>query len=135
VEARVADARAYIDRALQLRPDEPAVLDTAAEVYSVQGDLEGALGFVDRALAAATAAKTPSYTVHKAEILLRGEREDEAKALLEGVRAKYRGDAASEQARSLLWQIEHKHLPEEEPGPPPEAPEDEENSPGNGGGE
>lgn len=133
--ARIADARAYVDRAMKLSPDNPAVLDTAAEVYSVQNDPERALNLVDRAIELAPKAKVASYTVHKAEILCRGEREEEAKALLQGVRQKYGDDPAAQRARSLLWEIERRHLPEEEPVLSPEPPEDKEQGPGDGGGE
>jgi tetratricopeptide (TPR) repeat protein len=133
--ARVADARAYADRAMNLNPESPAVLDTAAEVSSVEGDLEGALSLMDRVLERAPAAKVASYTVHKAEILCRGGREEDAKALLEQVRRKYDGHPAAQRARSLLWEIERKHLPEEEPAQLPAVAEEEEQTPGTGGGE
>jgi len=133
--ARVAEARALVDRALQLKPDNPAVLDTAAEVHSVQQDLDGALRLVDRALALGGQAKVPTYLVHKARILLRGQREEEAKGILEEVRVKYETDPAAQRARSLLWEIERKNLPEEEPVQLPALPEDEEEVLGNGGGE
>jgi tetratricopeptide (TPR) repeat protein len=133
--ARIAEARAYVDRAMKLKPEDPAVLDTAAEVYSVQQDVEGSLRLIDRALVLASPAKVPSYTVHKAEVLFRGEREDEAKTLAEGVRAKYGDDPAAQRARSLLWEIERQNMPEEEPERLPVLPEDQEESPGTGGGE
>jgi len=133
--ARVAEARAFADRAMKLNPDDPAVLDTAAEVYSVQKDLDGALGLMDRVLKAAPAERAASYTVHKAEILSRGEREEDAKALLEEVRRTYGDAPAAQRARSLLWEIERKHLPEEKPEQLPAVPEDEGQRPGTGGGE
>jgi tetratricopeptide (TPR) repeat protein len=133
--ARVADARAYADRAMKLNPDSAAVLDTAAEVRSVQEEMEGALSLMDRVLELAPAAKVASYTVHKAEILCRGGREEEAKALIEEVRRKHEGDPAAQRARSLLWEIERKHLPEEEPAQLPAVAEEEEQRPGTGGGE
>jgi tetratricopeptide (TPR) repeat protein len=133
--SRIADGRAYVDRALKLRPAEAAVLDTAAEVYSVQGDLHGALDLIDRALAAAPEAKARAYTVHKAEILYRADRDADATALLEALRREGTDDPAAQRARALLWEIERKHLPEEEPAQLPAVPEDEEESPLTGGGE
>jgi tetratricopeptide (TPR) repeat protein len=133
--ARIADARVYVDRALKLNPENPAVLDTAAEVSSVEEDIGGALKLVDRAIERAPAAKIALYTVHKAEILCRGQREEDAKALLEEVRRKHEGEPAAQRARALLWEIERKHLPEEEPAQQPAVPEEEEQRPGTGGGE
>ncbi len=135
IPARVADARAYVDRAMRLNPESPAVLDTAAEVYSLQGDIEGALGLIDRALERVATAKVASYTVHKAEILCRSEMDEDARALLEEVRRKYENDPAAKRARWLLWEIERKHLPEEEPAQLPAVAEEEEQRPGTGGGE
>ncbi len=134
-QARIAEARSYADRAMNLNPDDPSVLDTAAEVYSVQQDLEGALNLMDRVLKLASEGKRPAYVVHKAEILWRGEREEEAVALLQAVRRDQGDHPAAQRARTLLWEIEHKNLPEEAPGQQPAAPEDEEKRPENGGGE
>jgi len=134
-QARIAEGRAYIDRAMKINPDDLAVLDTAAEVYSVQQDLEGALGLMDRVLKLAPEARKPSYTVHRAEILWRGQREEEAKALLQAVREEHGDDPAAARARTLLWEIEHRNLPEEAPEQLPAVPEDEEKRPGTGGGE
>jgi tetratricopeptide (TPR) repeat protein len=132
---RVADARVYVDRAMALNPEEPSVIDTAAEVLSVQQDMDGALALMERAMKLASDAKRPSYIVHKAEILLRGEREEDAKALLLMVRREHGDSPASQKARTLLWEIDHKHLPEEPPEQLPAVPEEEEKRPGTGGGE
>lgn len=134
-QARIAEARAYADRAIKVNPDDPSVLDTAAEVYSVQQDLEGALSLMDRVLDLASEGKRPSYSVHKAEILWRGQREEEAKALLQAVRREQGDHPAAQRARTLLWEIERKHLPEEAPEQLPAVPEDEETRPETGGGE
>jgi tetratricopeptide (TPR) repeat protein len=133
-EARIAEARVYIDRAMNIDPDAPAFLDTAAEVYSVQQD-PGALDLMERALKLASEGRRPFYTVHKAEILLRGQREEEAKALLQAVRKDQGDHPAAQRARTILWEIERKHLPEEEPEKLPAVPEDEDERPENGGGE
>jgi len=124
--ARIDTARMYIDRALKLQPEAASIMDTAAEVYSIQNDTEGALRLIDQALALKPEGKTRNYLVHKAEILLRGGREDEAKALLEQVRAESADDAAARKARDLLWAIERRHMPDEEPARLPVLPEDEE---------
>jgi hypothetical protein len=54
--------------------------------------------------------------VHRARILLRAEREAEAKALLERVRTEYADDPAANAARDLLTELERKNQPEEEGG-------------------
>ncbi len=133
-EARIAEARVYIDRAMSINPDDPAVLDTAAEVYSVQQD-PGALDLMERALTLASEGKRPFYAVHKAEILLRGQREEEAKALLQAVRKEQGDHPAAQRSRTILWEIERKNLPEEEPEKLPAVPEDEDERPETGGGE
>jgi tetratricopeptide (TPR) repeat protein len=136
VPDRIAAARAYIDRAMSFNAEDPSVLDTAAEVCSVEQNLEGALELIDKVLQLAADAKRPSYIVHKAEILLRAEREEDAKALLLSVRREYGDNPASQRARTLLWEIDHRHLPEEEPLEEQlPAPEEEEKRPGTGGGE
>jgi len=117
---RIPDARAYIDRALELRPDDASVIDTAAEVYSAQGEGDAALGFIDKALSLvggseieALRAKVDKYTVHKARILERMDRDDEAKVLLERVVENDPDSDAAIAARSVLWKIEQKHMPVE----------------------
>jgi len=134
-QSRIADARAYADRAMKISPDDPAVLDTAAEVYSLQQDLDGALGLMERVLKLAPEPRVRSYIVHKAEILLRGDREGEAKALLQAVRDEQVSDPAAARARTLLWDIERKNLPEDAPEQLPDVPEDEEKRPETGGSE
>ncbi|MHC5031442.1 MAG: tetratricopeptide repeat protein [Planctomycetota bacterium] len=121
---RIETARTYIARALELNPDEPSVHDTAAEVYATLEDFDGALRHVDRALALASGARAASFMVHKARILVRFDRDDPARTLLEKVEGEYADTPAAKLARELLWEIERKHLPEEKPLEV-EAPEDE----------
>jgi len=112
--ARVADALVYLKRALELEPENPSVLDTAAEVYSVLGKPDEALGFIDKALALKPEGRVGKFRVHRARILLRAEREDEAKALLEQIRKDFAGEPTAEAAREVLWEIERKNMPERE---------------------
>lgn len=120
--ARIDTARQYVDRALELaksapgndRSGMPMLYDTAAEVYATQGEFEKALGFMDNALAFKPAGKVAGYMVHQAKILLRAEREADAKALLEQVRAEHGDDRAAVTAREMLDELARKNQPEEE---------------------
>ncbi|MHC4819902.1 MAG: tetratricopeptide repeat protein [Planctomycetota bacterium] len=73
---RIETARTYIDRALELKADEPSVHDTAAEVYATLEDFDGALRHVDRALALASGPRAASFMVHKARILVQFDKDD-----------------------------------------------------------
>jgi tetratricopeptide (TPR) repeat protein len=125
---RIETARTYIERALELAPDEPSVRDTAAEVCAVSKDFDGALRHIDRALALASGEKAASFMVHKARILVRFDKDEAARALIEKVREEYADTPAASQARGLLWEIERKDLPEERPLEI-EAPEDGKGAP------
>jgi tetratricopeptide (TPR) repeat protein len=122
--ARIETARKYVDRALDLVKNDPAhdrsgmptLYDTAAEVYATQGEFDRALDFMDNALALKPAGKVAGYMVHKARILLRAEREAEAKALLERVREDHGNDRAANAARDLLAAIARKNQPDEDEG-------------------
>ncbi|MHC4550570.1 MAG: tetratricopeptide repeat protein [Planctomycetota bacterium] len=113
---RVGTARAYIDRALQINPKEASLFDTAAEVLAVQGDRDEALKYMEKAIAAYGEGKEPArFVLHKAEILERFDRDEEAQALLQKIRGEHAGTALAKRAREILWKIERKHLPEEKP--------------------
>jgi len=130
---RIKEARAYIDRAMELQPRMPSLLDTAAEVYAVLGEGDKALELIDRALAMKPEGKMASYTLHRGRILLRQGREKDASRVFEQVRAEYADSPAAATARDLLGEIERKNLPdrpEEEVVLPPE---DETPSGGTGG--
>jgi Flp pilus assembly protein TadD len=122
---RIETARTYIERALELKSDEPSVHDTAAAVYATLEDFDGALRHIDRALALASGPRAAAFMVHKAEILVRFDHDDAARTLLEKVRGEYADTPAAKRARELLWEIERRHLPEEKPLEV-EAPEDKE---------
>jgi tetratricopeptide (TPR) repeat protein len=136
--SRIADAKAYIDRALAMRPEEPSLLDTAAEVALVRGEGAEALRLIDQALAKAPVAKVPPYTVHKGRILEHQGMDDEARLLMEKLCADHPGDPAAADAKQVIWKIERKHMPppEEEKEPTvPEEPEGAEDGKEDGAGE
>jgi|GEM_PF-6277398 len=120
--ARIEQARHDIDRALEIKSNEPALLDTAAEVCLVQGDEAAALRHIDAALALEPEGKVGPYSVHKARVLLRFDREQDAKQILEQVRKDFPSGPVADQAKELLWEIERRHVPVEkeklEPLPP-----------------
>ena len=121
--ARAAEARVFIDRARASRPDDPSLLDTAAEVYAILGEGDRALELIDEALALKPEGKMARYTVHRGRILLRMGRDDDARACFETVLSKYDDPAASKEAQDRIWEIERKNLPdrpEEEIVLPPE---------------
>ena len=72
--ARLEEARAYIQRALALKPDAPAILDSMGWVLYRLGDHRGALGYLRQAFA-----KMPDGEIaaHLGEVLwVTGEREE-----------------------------------------------------------
>ncbi|NJN14386.1 MAG: hypothetical protein HC813_01715 [Planctomycetes bacterium] len=103
---RVEVARGYIEKALELRPEDATVLDTAAEVFSVSGETDRALTLIDAALAKVAADRLPKFTLHKAMILRRADRKTEMEAVLKGLVASHPDDPAGKRAREILWDME-----------------------------
>ena len=112
--SRIAIAREYIDRALKIRPNEPELLDTAAEVYSVEGKYDLAIKQIDSCLVIAPVKRAGKYLMHKAEILIRAEREPEAREILTQVRADYADTPLAKRAKESIWQLDLKNQADEE---------------------
>ncbi|WP_459867053.1 tetratricopeptide repeat protein [Endothiovibrio diazotrophicus] len=82
---RHAEALKLIDRALELDPDDPAVLDSAGWVRYRLGRLEEARGFLQRAF---DKAHDPEIAAHLGEVLWVMGRRDEARAVWAEAKAK-----------------------------------------------
>lgn len=72
---RLPEARQLIEKALQLAPDDPFILDSMGWVLYRQGDLEAALNHLQRAH---TQRADPEIAAHLAEVLWTLGRQDEA---------------------------------------------------------
>ena len=112
--SRIETARKYIDAALKIKPNDLAVLDTAAEVYAVQGQYDAALKQIDSCLMIAARARAGDYLLHKSQILIRAEREAEARELLAKIRADYADTPLAKKAKGIVWQLDLKNMPAEE---------------------
>jgi len=77
---RLGEAQRFIERALQLRPDEPAILDSMGWLLFRQGDAEGAEPYLRQALEAAFDAE---IAAHLGEVLWALDKRDEARAIWE----------------------------------------------------
>jgi tetratricopeptide (TPR) repeat protein len=75
---RLAEAQRFIERALQLRPDEPAILDSMGWLLFRQGDAEGAEPYLRQALDAVFDAE---IAAHLGEVLWALDKRDEARAI------------------------------------------------------
>ncbi len=102
---RVDVAKAYVDRALELRPGDAVILDTAAEVYAVAGDTERALGFMDDALAKVSKERLPKYLLHKVMLLKSAARDEQMAALLRELAASHPDEPQGKRAKEMLWEI------------------------------
>lgn len=89
----------YIDRARELAPGSVAVDDTYAMVLLEEGDIEEALAVNSRILA--DQPDNPELRLHRAQILARGGRKQEAIELLEAL-ATEPDHPGKEEARALL---------------------------------
>jgi len=76
---RLTEARQLIEKALRLEPNDPFILDSMGWVLYRQGDLEGALGYLQRALARR---QDPEIAAHTAEVLWMLGRKNEAQRIL-----------------------------------------------------
>jgi len=102
---RIDVAKGYVDRALELRPGDAVILDTAAEVYAIAGDTARALGFMDDALAKVSAERKPKYLLHKVMLLKAAERDTDMTALLKELAASHPDEPQGKRAKEMLWEI------------------------------
>lgn len=75
---RLDEARQLITKALELAPEDPFIMDSMGWVLFRQGDIQGALGFLQRAYAQK---KDAEIAAHLGEVLWRLDRRDEAKGV------------------------------------------------------
>ncbi len=76
---RLPEARQLIEKALQLAPNDPFILDSMGWVLYRQGDLEGALGYLQRAHSQRA---DPEIAAHIGEVLWMLGRKEEARLTL-----------------------------------------------------
>ena len=96
-------ARKLAEKALSLRPDEPAVLDTLAWVFYQQKDYQQAHGLMEQALAAAPDAAILNF--HMGMILVGLDRDAEARQVLQKAlssEANFRGRKLAEKTLNEL---------------------------------
>ncbi|TDO12507.1 tetratricopeptide repeat protein [Halomonas ventosae] len=86
VEGRLDEARALIERAHALEPDNPAILDSLGWVRYRQGDAEGALVWLERAWAAMP---DQEVAAHLIEVLWALGEEQRARELLDQARQRF----------------------------------------------
>lgn len=96
-------ALAYAERALQLRPGDPRLMETLGEVLIAQGQAARAAEVL--AKAAQRAPELPSLRYHLALALTQSGRTDEARALLKSLLDADQAFTERAQARTLLAQI------------------------------
>ncbi|KFB78390.1 TPR domain protein [Candidatus Accumulibacter phosphatis] len=93
---RLPEARQLIEKALQLAPNDPFILDSMAWVLYRQSDLEGALALLQRALALRS---DPEIAAHTGEVLWMLGRKDEAQRTL---REAHKKDPANEVLKEAI---------------------------------
>ncbi|MDR1423128.1 MAG: tetratricopeptide repeat protein [Azoarcus sp.] len=81
---RLDEAETLIDRALELLPKDPFILDSAGWIRFKRGDLPGALPKLEEAYATRS---DPEIAAHLGEVLWRLNRNDEARRILDGALA------------------------------------------------
>ncbi len=80
-------ALAYAEKANQLAPDQPALMDTLAAALAEDGQLAKAVDLQRKALAKATAAAAPSFRLRLAKLLLKAGDSAKARTELETLKA------------------------------------------------
>ncbi len=88
---RLDEARELIERALSLRPDDPAILDSMGWVLYRQGDLAGAVRYLEQAWERMPDAE---IGVHLGEVLWQDGQRDRARMIWREVAAKSPDDSA-----------------------------------------
>jgi len=83
---RLQEARELIEKALSLSPEDGFILDSMGWVLFRQGDLEGALTYLERSYAKR---EDPEIAAHLGEVLWALGRQDDARRLLLGVQKKH----------------------------------------------
>jgi predicted Zn-dependent protease len=102
---RIEEARALIDRAIEIAPDHPAIRDTSAEVRRVQKEHDAALAEIERAIAVDP---QPSYLLRKADILVEMGRAEDGVALLKSIRASHPATPEAQSAAERLLKLERR---------------------------
>lgn len=88
---RLPEARELIEKALKLAPDDVFILDSMGWVLFRQGDLPGALTYLERAYGRRDDAE---IAAHLAEVLWASNRQDEARGLLRTAQQKHPANEA-----------------------------------------
>lgn len=83
---RLPEARQLVEKALSLAPDDGAILDSMGWVLFRQGDLPGALGYLQRSY---DQREDPEIAAHLGEVLWTLGRKDEAKQFLLDAQKKF----------------------------------------------
>lgn len=97
---RLAEARQLIEKALTMAPDDGAILDSMGWVLFRQGDLNGALTYLERSYGKR---EDPEIAAHLGEVLWTLGRKDDARRLLLDMQKKYpTNDVLSETVRRLV---------------------------------
>ena len=96
---RLPEARQLIEKALALAPDDAAILDSMGWVLFRQGDLPGALSYLERSYGKR---EDPEIAAHLGEVLWAMGRQDDARRLLLDAQKKFPASAVlSETVRRL----------------------------------
>ena len=96
---RLPEARALIEKALQLAPEDGFILDSMGWVLYRQGDLAGALSHLERSYAKR---EDPEIAAHLGEVLWAlGRREEARKALAEALKKQPENEILTETMRRL----------------------------------
>jgi Flp pilus assembly protein TadD len=86
---RLPEARELIEKALKLAPDDPFILDSMGWILYRQGDLQGALVYLERAFAKRP---DPEIAAHMGEVLWVLGRKDDARRAWREAQKKYPGN-------------------------------------------
>ena len=97
---RLAEARQLIEKALALAPDDGFILDSMGWVLYRQGDLAGALTYLERSYAKR---EDPEVAAHLGEVLWALGRQDDARRVLQAAqKAHPTNEALAETVRKLI---------------------------------